>query len=331
MIAKVYAPDARPRVFAALSAAWVVPALIGPGVAGIVSDAFGWRWVFYGIVPLVVPALLMLLSALRQNPAGDPAGETGDETGGRRSRPLVMTLSAAGTAFGAGALLYGIDALHTKVVAGALSIVVGLVVLGLGLPRLLPRRSLSFGRGLPTTIMMRGLFSAAFFGVNSFIPLFLHDVRGFSTTLAGVALTTGALGWSTGSYLQSRRGFDRVLLVRAGAVAVTLGILITLLMVVPGVSGWVAVPAWIIAGLGMGLGITTVNVTALQQSPDAEQGANSAALQVMDTLFSSLSIGLGGALINLIGPDDLTMSFAAIAALMAVVSLFAVAVSGRMR
>nr|BFE87219.1 hypothetical protein GCM10020093_098200 [Planobispora longispora] len=65
MIARVYAPETRPRIFAALSAAWVLPALIGPGVGGLIAETVGWRWVFYGIVPLVIPALVMLLPALR--------------------------------------------------------------------------------------------------------------------------------------------------------------------------------------------------------------------------------------------------------------------------
>jgi MFS family permease len=33
----------RPRVFGALSAAWVVPALVGPALAGLVTSVFGWR------------------------------------------------------------------------------------------------------------------------------------------------------------------------------------------------------------------------------------------------------------------------------------------------
>ncbi|MGV9538038.1 MFS transporter, partial [Streptosporangium sandarakinum] len=108
MIARVYPPVVRPKVFAALSAAWVLPALIGPSVGGVIAELFGWRWVFYGIVPLVIPAMLMLLPALRTGGGPAPVPATGP-----RSRPLAMTLSAAATAVGAGVLLYGVDRLHT--------------------------------------------------------------------------------------------------------------------------------------------------------------------------------------------------------------------------
>ncbi|WP_433253251.1 MFS transporter [Streptosporangium sp. CA-135522] len=326
MIARVYVPETRPKVFAALSAAWVLPALIGPGLSGLIATTLEWRWVFYGIVPLVVPALVMLLPALRagEGPAPEPAT-------GPRSRPVAMTLAAAATAGGAGALLYGVDRLHNAPLSGGIATAAGLVALAVGLPRLLPPRALRFGHGLPTTIMMRGVLSSAFFGVNAFIPLLLTKVSGFSVAEAGIALTIGALGWTTGSYLQTRRAYDRPRLVRLGAAAVTTGVLLTLLVLVPGGTGWVAVPAWVVAGFGMGIGMTSVNVTAMRQSPDAEQGANSAALQVVDTLGSALTIGFGGVLINLIGHDDIPTGYITIVVLMAAVGLLGVGVAGRMR
>ncbi|MER5648867.1 MFS transporter [Streptosporangium sp. NPDC002524] len=327
MIARVYVPATRPRVFAVLSAAWVLPAIIGPGLTGLIAETVGWRWVFYGIVPLVVPALVMLLPALRiggHTPA--PTLSTGP-----RSRPLAMTLAATATACGAGILLYGVSHLHDIPVAGGIATVAGLAALAAGLPRLLPPRALRFGRGLPTTIMMRGVLASAFFGVNAFIPLFLTEVHGFSVVEAGVALTLGALGWSTGSYLQTRRSYDRPLLVRIGAAAITTGILLTLLALVPGVGGWVTVPAWVVAGFGMGLGMTSVNVTAMHQSPDDEQGANSAALQVVDTLGSAITIGVGGGLVNLIGHDDIATGYTTIVVLMALIGIFGVVVARRMR
>ncbi|MET9249548.1 MFS transporter [Nonomuraea sp. NPDC051941] len=327
MIARVYPEALRPKVFAAVSAAWVVPAMVGPAVAGFVAVQWGWRYVFYGIIPLVVPALVMLVPALRM-PSSSHEPSTGP-----RSRPVAMTLAATATAGGAGALLQGVDLLHRRPVVGALEAVAGLAFLVYGLYRLLPPDALRFARGLPTTVLMRGFFSAAFFGVNSFIPLALQEVKSFDLKLAGIALTTGALGWSAGSFLQSRREGEAYRRIRLGAGCVTVSILICMLCVVPGVTGWVAVPAWIVAGFGMGFGMTTVSVTALRQSPLNEQGANSAALSVTDMLGSALAIGVGGALVNLIGhaPDEIATGFVVISFLMAAVALGATLLAGRTR
>ncbi|MEU6034419.1 MFS transporter [Actinomadura sp. NPDC047616] len=65
LIARVYPESLRPRVFAALSAAWVLPSLLGPALGGAVAEHAGWRWVFLGMIPLVVPPVIMLVPALR--------------------------------------------------------------------------------------------------------------------------------------------------------------------------------------------------------------------------------------------------------------------------
>ncbi|WP_226898850.1 MFS transporter [Nonomuraea phyllanthi] len=328
MIARVYPMELRSKVFAAVSAAWVVPAMVGPAVAGFVSEQWGWRYVFFGIIPLVVPALAMLVPALRM-----PSASQGERSDGPRSRPLAMTLAATATAGGAGVLLHGVDQVHLHPASGVPESVAGLAFLLYGLYRLLPPGALRFSRGLPTTVLMRGFYSAAFFGVNSYIPLALVDVKGFDASYAGVALTTGALGWSAGSYLQSRRDGEAYRRIRLGAACVTVAILVCVLCVLPGVTGWIAVPAWIVAGFGMGFGMTTVSVTALKQSPVNEQGANSAALSVADMLGSAVTVGIGGALLNVFGhgPDQIATAFVVISFLMAAVGLSATLLAGRTR
>ena len=54
------APERQPKIFAWFSAAWVVPSLIGPFVAGFFVEHLNWRLVF-GIVPLVILLILPML------------------------------------------------------------------------------------------------------------------------------------------------------------------------------------------------------------------------------------------------------------------------------
>src|SRR5690606_34688980 len=61
VVGRSYAAQLRPRIFAAMSAGWVVPSIVGPVVAGLVADHLTWRLVFLGVAPLVlIPALLTL-------------------------------------------------------------------------------------------------------------------------------------------------------------------------------------------------------------------------------------------------------------------------------
>ncbi|HRD61048.1 MAG TPA: MFS transporter, partial [Nocardioides sp.] len=52
VVARLYAPIDHPRIFGAFAAAWVIPSMVGPTVAGVVAEAAGWRWVFLGVVAL---------------------------------------------------------------------------------------------------------------------------------------------------------------------------------------------------------------------------------------------------------------------------------------
>ncbi len=52
-------PLRQPSFFAAFAAAWVLPALIGPAIAGFIVQHFSWRIVF-GVVPVILLAALPL-------------------------------------------------------------------------------------------------------------------------------------------------------------------------------------------------------------------------------------------------------------------------------
>jgi MFS family permease len=282
IVARVYPEECRPKIFAAMAGAWVVPSLVGPSIGGLVAQHLGWRWIFLGIVPLVVPAALALAPTLR-----------GLRT--RGTMPRGRTLAALALSAGAAALLWGID--HRSLVA-----VAGLAALAYGVRTLMPRGLLRLRRGLPTAVAMRGLLLGAMSGTEAFIPLTLTTRYGFSPATAGIVLTSGALGWSAGSWWQGRfPAASRVRFVVAGASLHAAGV--TAVVLAFHASGWLVLPAWVLAGAGIGLAFPALSVQVLSLSGPSAQGANSSAMQISDTLGSSLAVGLAGALVNAAGLD----------------------------
>ena len=76
LVARVLPADLRAKVFASFSAAWILPSLLGPSLAGLVDGLLGWRWVFAGPL-LIVPLALVLLRdslASRGTPGRSRAG-----------------------------------------------------------------------------------------------------------------------------------------------------------------------------------------------------------------------------------------------------------------
>src|SRR4051794_25947199 len=68
VVARAFPDAMHPRVFGVLSAAWVVPSLVGPALAGVVASSLSWRWVFAGIAPLAVGGAALLIPVLRAIP-----------------------------------------------------------------------------------------------------------------------------------------------------------------------------------------------------------------------------------------------------------------------
>jgi MFS family permease len=279
-----YAPRLRPRLFGAISAAWVLPALIGPVVAGLVTTHTSWRLVFLGLLPLVLGGLLLVVSAGRATTAQPAPAARGD----RAWWALVAGLGIA-------ALQYAGQRLDLLAVGIA---GVGVAALVLGLRRLLPTGTARARHGIPAVVASRGLLAGAFFGMDALLPLTLTAIHGFTPTAAGLPLTGGAIGWAIASHLQGRRpDVPRERVLRAGFALLGVGLAGAGLAALPALGGWPAYPFWIVAGLGMGLGMPSVGVLLLDQSPERERGANSAALQISDVTASALCIGLAGVLV----------------------------------
>ncbi|MEV4131501.1 MFS transporter [Dactylosporangium sp. NPDC049742] len=282
VVGRAYPASAHPRVFSALSAAWVLPAVVGPAIAGLIVEHLGWRWVFLLIAIATLPVAAVIGPHLRQI-GGTPA------TPGARAG--VRLPWAAGVA--AGVLLMHWGGQH-----GGLALVAGgLLLVAVCGPRLVPAGTFGARRGLPSVILVRGLAGAAFMQADVFIPLLLTRERGLTPSLAGLTLTAGALLWSAGSWIQARQGqrFSPAARLRTGLSAIALGVLSAVALVAPAVPVAAVVAGWCVAGFGMGLASPTASTLVLQLSRTDEQGVNSSALSVADSLLTTVVLAVGGA------------------------------------
>ncbi|MGV4923495.1 MFS transporter [Streptomyces sp. BHT-5-2] len=306
VVGRGYPERLRPAVMASFSAAWVVPVIVGPLVAGTVTEQFGWRWVFLSIPVLILLPLGVMLPALRKLPRTAPGADGGLRRilGSRRCR------LALAVAVGASLLQYAGQ--HPSLLA-LLPAAVGLVLLAPAIVRLLPRGTFRAGRGLPTVVLMRGLAAGALVAAESFIPLLLVTQRGLSATLAGLSLTGGGLTWALGSYVQSRPGLEahRERLMGLGMALLATAIVLVPLVLVDGVPVWTVAAAWTIGGFGMGLNISSGGVLLLKLSRPEEAGSNSASLQMSDALGNVAFVGVGGVLFVAFGGGSIAAAGAA--------------------
>jgi MFS family permease len=329
IVGRVYPTELRPKVFAWVSAAWVLPSLVGAPLAGWLSTAFTWRLVFWVVVP---PALLTLLMIVSQRRAISRAGDTGDSDASERAAHRRTAGAGVLVALSAGLVQLGthdqVRLLSWETVA-AVAGVVGLLVVT---PRLLPAGTLRMAIGLPSVILSRFLLNAAFNGTITYIPLMFTQERGATLALAGIVICIGSLGWSAGSWIQGRASFTgrRWVLVSAGGGLVALGALLMVLITATGLHVWFFALAMVFTGLGMGLGSTSLSVILLDLVPVSEHSPASAALQLSDVLGSVLGIAAASAIfvtLHTTGGDDRQTYLVIWSVLAAVAAL--VIVSGR--
>ncbi|MCA0251255.1 MAG: MFS transporter [Actinobacteria bacterium] len=324
-VAHGFSPAERPRVMALYSFCWLLPAFIGPPIAAWLTH-YDWRLVFATVLPLVAVAFVILLPGLRQVQSAFHPGE--DEVG-----PVAVWPTIAITVAPSLILLAG-QPLGWWRLASA---VAGVAALVWGLPRILAPAAQGFGPGIPSVVLTRALQAGSFFAAETILLVTLQNLRGYSPTEVGWALTVGSIGWTAGSWLQSQRWlrWHRNSYITIGALTTVLGL--------AGLVGyaWFPLPlgfglsAWVLAGLGMGFTMPSSAVAVMSLSSSFEQGRNQSSMQVAESVGNSVVTAVAGGIYTallLAKPAELSYSAAlAMTLLIAIAAVFLSLRIGRIR
>src|SRR5207245_178269 len=148
---------------------------------------------------------------------------------------------------------------------------------------------------LQAAVLARGFLTFAFFAADVYVPLTITVLRGEGIVLSGIALTAGTVAWTSGAWIQERAVLrvGVMPLVRNGFVLLAAGILGMVVVLVALVPAWIAIVAWGVAGLGIGMAYSSISLTVLRHAPSGSEGATAAAMQLADVLGNALGTGIG--------------------------------------
>ncbi|QRV02927.1 MFS transporter [Arcanobacterium phocisimile] len=287
LVGNFISKERQPRYFAAFATAWVIPSLVGPFLAGLLVEYASWRWVF-GFTPIVFILIVPLAwTQFKQLPAHQNL---------QPLRALNVFYLACGASIGIAALLVassnkGQPDLKTIALLG-----IGMILVCAFAPLLLPEGTFKARRGMPSTVLLRGVANGSLMAVEIYLPLILKEIHGWSATRAGFVLTMSAISWALASQLQGRIVDERkrAHIPYLGIGLQLVGTLVVLPSVHPSVSGLVVLFGWFIAGFGLGYLYPALTVHALALTPLQRHGEVSAALQIADTLGAAFLIGIVG-------------------------------------
>lgn len=302
-----YSDSLRPSILAAISTAWVVPSLIGPALAGTIADHFHWRWVFVGLLPFVLLSGVLTWKAyFSVRLERDPQNERMNRT--RLPLAIVLALGTflflAGPDLAALARLIGRSITTVPVAISAAVTILGVVLIVPSLGRLLPKGTFTLQPMLPASIALRSLSFGGFAIVETYVVYSLKTFGGLSSSQAGIILTVGSLTWTAGSIWQARLDRtkgpgNRAQRALFGAFAMLIGSLVIVLdvLISEDIHWPLAMTAWALTGLGIGICFTTATALAFANAPKGQDGMVSSSFLLFDIFTNAIGVGVGGFLL----------------------------------
>nr|WP_221471994.1 MFS transporter [Amycolatopsis umgeniensis] len=259
----------RIRVVAASSAMWIVPALVGPAATLGLEHLVGWRWTLLLPVPFVLFGRLLVVRATRGDPSPDDP-----------PRPLLKTLSIP---LGATCVVFSMGFWPLALAGAAITVVGMIAILPAGTARLRP--------GTPAALGAMVLFAIGYFGADSLITVLLTTGFGVSLGQAAIVLSAAPLGWAVTSLVATR--FTSALFPFVGLSLTALGTAVLAL----GGSFTLALVAWTVAGIGVGLAYPGLYIRATTADSSGFTAAELAtAVITAECVGQLLGRAVGGAL-----------------------------------
>lgn len=184
----IFPPEKRGSMMGLIGLAMIFAPAIAPTLAGFIIDYYSWRWLFIGLVPLVVIIILLALKYLIN------VSET--------EKAKLDVVSVILSTIGFGLILYGFSNAGShgwddRVVI--VSIIVGIVTIAIFCLRQIksddPLLNLSVfqNKVFTLTSIINMIVTMMMYADMILLPIYLQNGRGFTALDAGLLLLPGAL------------------------------------------------------------------------------------------------------------------------------------------
>ena len=296
IVGEVTSPRERPRVLSLIGAAFPIAILVGPLAGGLITDAWGWRWVFWINIPVGMIALALAVVAVPH--IAGRSGRRFDIAGA-----VVLGVTVTAFVLAAGWASAGADGSGPLVVIAALVAIIGLaafiaIELRVSEP-VVPLRHFA-NRTILVCIVLSTVIGVGLFSVVSYVPTFIQMAYGTSATVSGLVPIATVFGMLvstlvTGS-LASRTGRYRIFPI-FGTTAAAVGLLVMALLPA-GMPLWVPMLAMGLVGIGTGSFMNIIVAVAQSAAPRSDTGSVTATVSLVRQVGSTTATAIVGGLIG---------------------------------
>jgi EmrB/QacA subfamily drug resistance transporter len=286
IIGEIVSPRERGRYLGVIGGAYVVAAVGGPVLGGLIVQGLGWRWIFAIYPPLGAAAFVVLAVTLRlPRPA---------------LRPPIDYVGAITLAAGVvGVVLLGQtrNALWLVLVLGAGA--AWLISTRFAADPILPLR-LFRDRGFTIPVSISFLVGFALFGTLTYLPAYLQVAHGLPASQAGLVVTALMAGVLITTVLSgrliTRTGRYKAYPVAGTAIAAAgLGLLA---IIGPNAGAGAITAVMAVIGLGIGLVMQVMVLAAQNAVAYSDLGTATSAVTFLRQIGASAGVAVAGAVIT---------------------------------
>jgi EmrB/QacA subfamily drug resistance transporter len=294
IIAEVTTPRQRPKYLAIIGAAFPVAILVGPVLGGVITDYWGWPWVFWINAPVGILALALAVVAV---PHIEPGRSGRFDVGGA----IALTIGLVALVLAA-AWVGDRSQTAATVVAFAVALVALTVFFVVELRVAEPLVPLGHfrDRTVATGTVISAIVGIGLFSITSYLPTYFQMAYRTSATVSGLVPIATVFGMlvsnlATG-WLVSRTGHYRLYpLVGTALGAAGLG---AMALLPPGAPLWAPTAAMAVVGLGTGAFMSLIVAVVQSAVPRSETGAITASVNLVRQVGATVGTALVGGIIG---------------------------------
>ncbi len=271
----------------------VLAPAMGPSIGGVLVEAFGWRSIFFVVVPFCVAALLL---AHKYLPHSSPGAE-GVNLHDRRFDLPGLALLAVAVLTGMNGLVH----LHTPSLYAYTLLAVSVFTAGLFIwrQRTAEHPLMEFKLFDIRAFRMGGvvafIYGAALFGSTYLVPVFMQIGLHLPPSQAGAVLLPAGIFLAfmlpLGGRLADHYPFNK--LVASGIALLTLSFWLMALVGLQ-TSLWVITAFAIVGRIGLGLVLPSLNLGAIRRLPMVHISHGSSAINFLRQLGGAVGVSLAG-------------------------------------
>ena len=297
LVGEIFSPKERGKYMGILASVFGISSVLGPILGGVITDAVGWRWIFFVNVPVGIAAVSILMYSL-PNFKLDGVKKVIDYSG-----IITFTLALSGL-FMALTFARDLNSYPMSEIVGILIFSAVMFVLFIwaekrAIEPILPLNL--FNNSIFTISSIENfLASALIFSGIIYVPLFAQNILGMSATNAGFLMIPMLISLTIASNIAgqiiSRTGKYKKIAI---AEFVITGIGIVLLATLNVNSSPYALLAYsTILGLGSGMMYTVFTISVQNSFSLREIGIVTASMQFFRNVGSTVAIPVFGYIVN---------------------------------